>query len=170
MSDKKFVTIIETIKSDGLDNPSVSIYFSGCDKKELTGSFCKGCHNKEMQDYDYGYPLDFEEILTITFNKALGLELLFGFKPTICFIGGEPLAAFNREWCVLLAKKFFEEEYETIVYTWRTEEMLKHENINTEYFSKMVLGEYIEELNNPNERLGSSNQYVYIQKEVGNDN
>lgn len=59
---------------------SVSLWVSGCP------FHCKGCHNQEMQDYNYGeeVPSDIEE-------KILNAIKDNGFKRNFSVLGGEPL-------------------------------------------------------------------------------
>ena len=74
------------IKNDtGAGNKvNVSLYVSGCPLK------CKGCHNAEMQDYNYGKPLTTEVIQDIVDSIVDN-----GVQRNFSILGGEPLAPPN---------------------------------------------------------------------------
>jgi anaerobic ribonucleoside-triphosphate reductase activating protein len=155
MEIKRYVTITSSISQDGLGVPVVSIYFSYCDKKDITGSFCLNCHNLELQKDGVGYLLSIKELLEIIKTKYKFLYEIYG-KCEVALIGGEPLAEINRYFSEEIAKK-----YPTIIYTWRTLEDFKKENIDISVYKRIVCGEYIEELKAEDDyTLGSKNQYI----------
>jgi len=163
--DKKYKAIIKnSLSADGLGLPSISIYYGGCDKKALTGYFCKGCQNVELQD-NPDIPDYYNEELYNYIIQFLDDWHDISDKVAISFIGGEPLAKYNRESVLFISKKL-KENYdfvETVLYTWRTKEDISKQNINKylEFIDKTVCGEYKEELKNDNYLLGSVNQYIY---------
>ena len=154
--DKRYVTINTSISSDGLGVPTVSIYFSYCDKKDKTGSFCESCQNPELQHDGEGYLLTLDEILEVIDSKYKFMNNIYG-KCEIALIGGEPLAEINREF-----SKCISEIYPTILYTWRDLSTLI--DIDTSTYNRIVCGEYIEELKTEGYILGSTNQYVVDNK------
>lgn len=160
---KRSIQIKESISSDGLGVPSISVYFSLCDKKRLTGSFCKNCHNKEIQEKNIGYTLELKDAINIIENKIVNFKKIFG-KCDLVLVGGEPFAKENRLYSFELAKYFKDKGINSTVYTWRKPKQIKKEQINIENYNKVVCGEYIEELNNDNYLLGSTNQKIINNK------
>jgi hypothetical protein len=157
---KRSIQIKESMSADGLGVPTISVYLSLCDKKELTGSFCKSCHNVELQENDVGYKLDIEQAIKIIKDKIEKMRKIFG-KCELALIGGEPLSKVNRKYSHELAKYFNSKDIKSIVYTWRTPKQIKKEKIDIRYYNRIVCGEYIEELNFGDEYvLGSINQVI----------
>lgn len=139
--------------TNGLGKPSVSIYYSGCDIPVK----CKECHNFELwakQDTKIKY----EELLRIikefnTFNYSN--ELI------VSFLGGEPLAEYNRNSVIEVSKKLKEDfpEVKIIIYSWRLPEDIKDEWV--ENIDLGVLGQFdIGELR-ADYLPASSNQIIY---------
>jgi organic radical activating enzyme len=151
------------MSSDGLGTPAVNIFFSICDRKMMLGSYCDGCHNKDLQSNNVGYMLSIEEIINLVENKATDIYTTFG-KCVISLIGGEPLSKLNRDFSYKIAEYFKDVYIDTIIYTWREIEDLKKENINIENYSKVVCGSYVDKLKNENYVLGSENQYIINNK------
>lgn len=58
---------------------TVEIYLSGC-----KGRNCKGCHNPELRDFNFGKKLDYEEVLKY-------LEQRVDLFKIISITGGDPL-------------------------------------------------------------------------------
>jgi len=160
--DTRYVNIKESFGSDGLGVPSVSIYFAYCDKKDITGKFCKGCHNKELQVDGVGYKLTLNQIISMVEKKAKYLEKTFK-KCRIVFLGGEPTAKINYNFTYEVAK-YFKNKFETVLYTWKNENMLEYEFINA--FDLIVCGDYNEDLKVENYELATSNQYVINNKKI----
>jgi len=157
MVDKRWVTINTSISADGLGTPVVSLYFSYCDKKDKTGSFCPLCHNKELQKDGIGFLLSFEEIIELIDGKLNSMEKLLGREIGVCFLGGEPLAEINRDMIMKLSG-YYKGRFQ-ITYSWRMPDEIDGEWIK--YIDKIVCGEYIDGLNIGDEyELGSSNQVV----------
>lgn len=160
MQESRSVIIKESISSDGLGIPTISVYMSLCDKKSRTGKWCKSCQNPEMQSNNLGYKLSISEIIEIIEPKINRFKEIFG-KCELALLGGEPLSKFNRSYSYKLAKYFNSIGIQTIVYTWRTKKIIKKEKIDIEYYDRVVCGEYIDELNIGDEYiLGSTNQKI----------
>lgn len=154
-----------SISSDGLGIPAVSIYFAGCDKESFTGSFCPGCQNVEMQDPEIDIPAYYPEeiyryvIQLITDWKQISSNV------AVAFIGGEPLACYNRD-CVQYISYRLSKEFPsvtTILYTWRDIKDITNQNLlpYVKYIDKCVLGDYRAELHDDSYALGSTNQVIY---------
>ena len=139
MESKRWVNFDTSISTNGIGVPTVDIFFSYCDKKEKTGSFCKNCQNKELQKDGQGFLLSLEEIFETIERKFSFMYGVYG-KCEVAIMGGEPLADINLPFVQEIAR-----QYDTIVYTWRMPKDLK--DIDTSMFKRMVCGEYIEELN-----------------------
>jgi anaerobic ribonucleoside-triphosphate reductase activating protein len=112
---------------------TIEIYVSGCNRK------CKGCHNPELQNFNYGEPLDFEKLI----NYLKEREELF---TSISITGGDLLEQDNMSAQTLVHKlsQFFPNKklwlftganYKEDCYYWVWE-----------YFDVVKLGEYKEEL------------------------
>lgn len=158
--DSRYVKIVESYGSDGLGNPSVSIYFSHCDRKEILGEFCKNCHNKELQSDGSGILLSESQIIKLLECKLLEVKNIFG-KCSLSLLGGEPTSYLNIEMTKNISNYFFG-KYEIIMYTWKSKEELKEEDINN--IDKIVCGSYIESLKVDNYLLSTSNQYIINNK------
>lgn len=154
-----YVTLQNSINSDGLWYPSISIYYSGCDKVLK----CKGCHNPELHNQNVGFStttkmliLDIENILVYWLDTYKIIS--------ICYLGGEPLTKWNRQ-SVLEVSKYFKEKYNNricnIIYSWRYIEDLKQLKQYIKYMDYGVLGDF--KIENSNILLipSSSNQYIY---------
>ena len=154
--DSRFVNINTSISQDGLGIPVISIYFSYCDKKDITGVFCPNCQNYEFQKDGIGFNLKFDTIVGLANKKLSQMENMIGREVGICFLGGEPLAEINRGMFMKLSK-YYQDKFQ-IIYTWREKEKIDKEWIK--YIDKLVCGEYKEELKDDNYILGSTNQYI----------
>ena len=64
---------------------SVTVYVSGCEH------YCKGCHNPEAWDFNFG-----EEFNHNTLNNIINGLSANGIKRNFCIMGGEPLHPKNR--------------------------------------------------------------------------
>ena len=151
----RFLQIKTSTGIDGLGTPSVSVFFSYCDKPTK----CLGCHNKELQKDGVGFNLRIETAREIINTKLKFLKRIYN-EVKLVFIGGEPLAKINLRYCQDLARSF--PEYTKLVYTWRGIAELK--GIDISMFDEVVCGEYVEKLKTENKLLGSSNQYIVDNK------
>lgn len=153
-----YVTIQNSINSDGIWYPAISIYYSGCDKATI----CEGCHNKELKIFGNGYKTNAANLI-IDIDVMLNAWMDVYKEMAICFVGGEPLAEYNRE-SVKVISKYFKEKYKnvhTIIYTWRT---LEDIDCLSEYVKDIdygVLGEFIEKEKDIRYIPSSKNQYIY---------
>ena len=158
--DSRYVNIVESYGSDGLGNPSVSIYFSHCDRKEILGEFCKNCHNKELQSDGSGVLLTESKIIKLLESKLAEVKNTFG-KCSLVLLGGEPTSHLNIEMTKNISNYFFG-KYEIIMYTWKLKEELKEYDIKN--IDKIVCGAYVESLKVDDYLLATSNQYIINNK------
>lgn len=154
-----YVTLQNSINSDGLWYPSISIYYSGCDKPIK----CKDCHNPELQQRNVGFPTNSESLIN-DIEQSL-IEWLNTYnKISLCFLGGEPLAEWNRE-SVQKVSKYFKEKYPiqtcNIIYTWRYLEDLQQLKQYVKYMDYGVLGDFQIENKDISFIPSSTNQYIY---------
>jgi len=153
----RWVNINTSISQDGLGVPVVSIFFSYCDKKDITGCFCPNCQNKVLQKDGVGFNLNLYEIKQILDDKLNSMKILLGRDIGICFLGGEPMAEINRDMFMKLSE-YYKDRFQ-IAYTWRTPDLVENDWIK--YIDKTVCGEYVDELNIGDKYiLGSTNQVV----------
>lgn len=155
-----FVTIQTSLNSDGLFYPSISIYYSGCDKKHK----CKMCHNPELQDRYNGFKTTTNELINDIEKSLIGWFSVYE-TMSICYIGGEPLAEWNKE-SVYEVSKYFKNKYNkticNIVYTWRYLEDLNYElNNKLKFMDYGVFGDFKLENSDINFIPSSKNQYIY---------
>jgi len=159
MKNEVYVTLQNSINNDGLWYPSISIYYSGCDKIIK----CLNCHNPELQQQNNGYKIINEQLIK---DIELILKNWLDIYPEIslCYLGGEPLSLWNRE-SVYLISKYFKTKYGdkicNIVYTWRYWEDIDHIKKYITYMDYGVLGDFQEEYKNLNYIPSSTNQYIY---------
>ena len=161
--DKRAVTIVDSYGADNFGIPSISIYFSHCDKKELTGTFCAGCHNKELQKDGVGHWVTAKELIKALEQKLRFQKKLTG-KTSLVFLGGEPTSYKNIEFVKKIARHFHDilENVEMVMYTWKLPEQLDDELVSL--LDKVVCGEYVHDLKSDNYILGSTNQFVIDNK------
>lgn len=147
--------------NNGLGHPAISLYLTGCDKPTK----CIGCHNKELQEESKDY-CDTEE-LKFKINEKILKGFNFSKKMYVVFLGGEPLTEYNRNITYDISK-YVKEKYPqvtTVVYSWRTKELLKNIRNYLSYMDYGVLGEFKDELYVEGTLPSSSNQYIYDFKE-----
>ena len=154
-----FVTIQNSISSDGLWYPSISIFYSGCDKLIK----CKDCHNPSLQKKGVGCQTNSNQLI-LDIERSLSFWLEVYEKISICYIGGEPFSKWNRQ-SVLNVSKYFKQKYNNkvcnIVYSWRYIEDLKDLDNYLKYMDYGVLGEFQTDMKDLNYIPSSSNQYIY---------
>ena len=95
------------INNSVVDGPGLrtAIFFSGCRRH------CKGCHNPEAQDFNYGKEYtedDIDQILTLARNVGDG---------GITLTGGHPLEPENNEFAYEMVKKAKEYNLNVWLYT-----------------------------------------------------
>lgn len=154
-----YVTIQNSINSDGLWYPSISIYYSGCDKPVK----CLDCHNPELQQKNIGFKTNNNQLIHDIEEKLIEWLDTYGMI-SICYLGGEPLSLWNRE-SVYLISKYLKEKYNNricnIIYTWRYIEDILDIKKYVSYIDYGVLGEFQLEQRDTNYIPSSSNQYIY---------
>lgn len=137
----------------------VSIFFSGCDRKEK----CKDCFNSSAWDFNAGQDFSqaaIDEILTLLSNPHIN---------HLSILGGEPLAKQNIDSVkklVKTAKEHFPNK-KIWLWTWRDFSSITDDNL-LKYIDVLVDGPFIKELKNLNLKYcGSSNQRVInVQKSL----
>ena len=158
-NNKIYVTLQNSINSDGLWNPSISLYYSGCDKSIK----CIDCHNPELQDKKQGFYTTTEDLIK-DIEKVLIKWLDTYETMSLCFIGGEPLAEWNRE-SVLIISQYFKLKYKyricNIFYSWRYLKDLVQLTKYIKYMDYGVLGDFKAEQKDLNYIPSSKNQYIY---------
>lgn len=133
-----------------------SIFISGCNNN------CKGCFNKEAQDFNYGEK--YSEELERRIFKILENEHIQG----LSILGGEPLDPKNQEGVLALIVKVKEKYPLKDIWLWSgytIDNLISREDpITTKILNEIdyiVDGPFIEELKNPGlEFRGSSNQRI----------
>jgi anaerobic ribonucleoside-triphosphate reductase activating protein len=154
-----YVTLQNSMNNDGLWYPSISIYYSGCDNPNK----CIECQNPELQLQGIGYKTTNSQLIQDVENKLI--EWLDTYETmSICYVGGEPLAEWNRE-STLEVSKYFKEKYKNkicnILYSWRyIEDFLELEQYIL-YIDYGVLGNFQIQNRDINCIPSSSNQYIY---------
>lgn len=117
---------------NGLGKPSVSIYFSGCDIPVK----CRECHNPELwrqQDSQVGY----EELKRLVkSSQSFSKELI------VSFLGGDPLASYNREEVQEISSQLKRDfpEVKLVIYSWRLPNQIEDEWVSD--FDYGVLGQF----------------------------
>lgn len=135
-----------------LKNKAFEIYLSGCDGK------CKGCHNKELQDYSIGryYKLELDDIL----DKINDFDLLIDH---VWILGGEPLLQNLDELRELLY--ILKHITKKRIWLWTRFDLKHIQPTIINQCDYIKTGEYIEELKCENNvqhgiNLASSNQKI----------
>ncbi|MBN3352108.1 4Fe-4S cluster-binding domain-containing protein [Clostridium botulinum] len=154
-----FITTQFSISGDGLYYPAISIYFSGCDKKIK----CADCHNPELQKQRVGYGTNYIEVINDLDNKIKEWLTIYP-EISICYLGGEALAKWNRE-ATYQISKHFKDKYQNkicnIIYTWRYLKDLREVEDYISYIDIGVLGDYQKQNHVVNQIPSSSNQFIY---------
>lgn len=117
---------------NGLGKPSISIYFSGCDIPVK----CKECHNPELWKHQDNQ-VDYDELYRLVkSSKSFAKELI------ISFLGGDPLAPYNRELTQEISCRLKQDFPGVILvmYSWRLPNQMEDEWIK--YFDYGVLGQF----------------------------
>lgn len=112
---------------------SVTVYVSGCEH------YCKGCHNPEAWDFNYGTTMGYDTISDII--KGLTAN---GIKRNFCIMGGEPLHPKNRKdtYIMLSCVKDYDPDIEVWIWTGYTyEELLYEVEVNGDRALELILHE-----------------------------
>lgn len=141
----------------------VSVYVSGCD------FHCKGCHNPEAWDYNYGTEASIEDVFEI--EKALHAN---GVERDLCILGGEPLNIYNVAFVHALVGYVKMVSPTTKIYIWTgytiedifVEGKAIHKDI-LRLIDVLIDGPYVEEQRDVTLKMrGSKNQRIhYLKKE-----
>ena len=132
----------------------VGFYVSGCTRK------CKGCHNPEAQDFNYGKPFS-----NVTKNEIIQL-ISRPYCAGLSILGGEPLEKNNRQVIIALCKEVKERFPDKDIWMWTGytyEEVLADASMNEvlKYIDYIVDGPFVEEKKDLSLRFcGSSNQRI----------
>jgi anaerobic ribonucleoside-triphosphate reductase activating protein len=145
---------------------SVSIYYQGCDRQPK----CPMCHNLHTWEPFKGFEMTNDEIIESLIYKTEPL-IEQGMTVALVFLGGEPLAPYNRD-STYEVSKFFKEKFGdkivTTLYSWRMpveiadQELLKF----VRYIDEFVLGPYRHDMRNVDENgnilFPASTNQLYI--------
>ena len=133
------------------------LFMSGCPHK------CIGCHNEEMQNYNYGDSIEIDEI----FNT---IKSNMGIINGITYSGGEPFE--QPESLIMLSKRI---KNELNINIWCYTGYLLEDILDSSNFKQIELLNYIDVLidgkfdinktSNPLKYTGSSNQRIIYLKE-----
>ena len=155
-----YADIKEVDIQDG-EGVRVSLYVSGCH------FHCKGCHNKEAWDFNYGKKYDEETEKYIL--DLLDRDYIAG----LSILGGEPLEPSNQEVLAGLVKKVKERFPNKTIWSWSGflfDRDLKDKEV-MKYIDVLVDGQYKDELHDFRLKYrGSSNQRVIDVKKSLNKN
>ncbi|ACB08903.1 MAG TPA: anaerobic ribonucleoside-triphosphate reductase activating protein [Thermotoga sp.] len=137
-----YVNRIGTFR-DHPDLYGVSVYFQGCDAKPK----CYMCHNPETWHLSEEYKRP-AEVVTKIIDEKLSSLLRYFPKAALVFLGGEPLAPYNREETLSLSKMFKEkygERLTVVLFTWRLPKDIVKENLlkYVQYVDEFVMGRYL---------------------------
>lgn len=139
--------------TNGLGKPAISVYYSGCDIPVK----CKECHNSELWQKQKTKVSDEEFFRLVNNYKNFNhsKELI------ITFLGGDPLAPYNRDSVIEVSRKLKElyPEVKIVVYSWRTPDEI--EESWTEFFDYGVLGKFDIGIYVENRLPASTNQFIY---------
>jgi len=136
------------------DGVAVEIYPSGCYRN------CKGCHNPQLQDYNYGEPLN---------SVRLYQELNEGKQwfDIISIIGGDLLCQKPSEAFLFSYELRYEfQDKKLWLFTGADQEEIPKWCFK--FFDVIKVGRYMEELRDESYELASTNQ-KYLRKEVDYD-
>lgn len=123
------------ILNDLPDRLTVSIYFSGCDAEPK----CTGCHNPSLWDPNSGVQITDDRLLQLIIDKlsVSGLD-------TVAFLGGEPLAQYNRDSVLYVSRALKSMSYRCVLFSYRTVEDIVRQNLleYVKYIDEFKLGRY----------------------------
>ena len=137
----------DMLNGDGL---RVILFVSGCEHH------CAGCHNPQTWDTESGKPFTSQSLQELM--QLLSVDYISG----LTISGGDPLLLHNRDEVLLIAKlcKQYYPNKTVWLYTGFEWEDICYLSI-MRYVDVLVDGQYIKELNSPNQPwVGSSNQRV----------
>jgi anaerobic ribonucleoside-triphosphate reductase activating protein len=128
------------------DGVAVEIYISGCYRN------CPGCHNKEMQNFNYGQFLNINKLVQYLKEREEWFDV-------IAFLGGDILCQPNLVsggLITILSRQFPKKKF----WLFTGAELSEVPQWAKDYFNVIKCGKYIEELAT-NDFPTSSNQKLY---------
>jgi len=133
----------------------LEIYLSGCNRKEK----CKGCHNPELWNFQYGRKLSLDELKKIIIPKQKYLD-------TFVIMGGEPLHQKREN---LIALLDFLIQFDKQIWLYTSYEINEVPKEIQQYCNYIKTGRYNEKLKTKSNiqygiQLASSNQKIYKMK------
>ncbi|WP_232218217.1 MULTISPECIES: 4Fe-4S cluster-binding domain-containing protein [unclassified Thermosipho (in: thermotogales)] len=142
---EKMKVYVNRVFFNTIDHPkyfALSIYFQGCDKQPK----CPLCHNKDTWEPFKGFEYDVEALIKRLKEKINTIIDSYD-KLAVVYLGGEPLAPYNRKAVFEISKALKEEFSDKIVntiYTWRTLEDIDTQNLRNyiTYMDEGILGPY----------------------------
>lgn len=150
--------LVNEFKGSFLDYPSkdgmcLSLYFTGC------LGICPGCHNKELQDPNFGAEFSISKLINIIPYEAERLR-----TNKITLLGGDPLYPKNLEFVKELLIRLGN-EFDFCVYTGYDLAYVKLNNVkNFKYLKTGLYNEYFKQESVKTDdyfQLASSNQEIY---------
>lgn len=116
---------------------SLTVYVSGCEHH------CKGCHNPESWDFNYGEEITEQNRIDFH-NEIIDSLIANGIKRNFCIMGGEPLHPRNRYETYLMINyvKNYDPNIEVWIWTGYTyEELLYAVEVNGDRALELILHE-----------------------------
>jgi len=120
----------------------LSIYFQGCDRNPK----CQYCHNQQTWKPYIGYEYELSELIAQVISK-----LDYAFESynqlSLCYVGGEPLAPYNRDAVLEISRAVklrFADRIVNTLFSWRMPDDIIDEGLldYVEYIDEFVLGPY----------------------------
>ncbi len=120
----------------------LSIYFQGCDRHPK----CPYCHNPQTWQPGIGYEYDLNELIEIVIGKVEYVMQTYS-KLAVCYVGGEPLAYYNRDAVLELSRAFklkFGDSIVNTLFSWRMPDDIVEQGLldYVAYIDEFVLGPY----------------------------
>ena len=148
---------------------SIDVYFSGCDMEPK----CNGCHNKQLWDKNYGEVYSDEKLFT-TIDKIINDLLSFTSIDFIgiAYMGGEPLAPYNRNTLkyltAMLNKKY---KIKQLIFTGRTLDEIEKQSLTSYiiYADYIKVGKFDGGKRTTGEFLASENQKLLTIGDLNGD-
>lgn len=132
--------------TNGYDGTAVEIYVSGCTRN------CKGCHNPQMQSFDYGEPLNYLALTRELRDHKEWFDI-------IAILGGDLLCQdYDAAISVVCSLKIAFPQKKLWLFTGA--ELFDVPPWALHYFDVIKTGKYIEALRQPT-GLASSNQRIH---------
>lgn len=149
--------IAAIVNNDLANGPGVrtSVFVSGCNLH------CPGCHNKELQDFNYGTELTEE-----TIEQVIECLTENGIKRNLSILGGEPLDPANIEGVTWLCQVVKERLPDTKIWLWTGYDFTEKKFCSIMYLLDVVIdGRFVEELKGGDHPWrGSSNQKIWYRQ------